>query len=310
MRLKMAYGRDGLWVDVPDGIPTTVIEPQYVAGLKNEYEAVKAALYKPLAGAPLPEVISSTDTVAIVFSDITRPMPNDRVIPILLEALQSLGVSDRHICLINALGTHRTQSTEELERMLGPDIVRRYSIVQHDAWADDLVEVVENNAGRMVRVNRHYMEASKRILTGFVEPHFFAGFSGGPKAVLPGIADIESIMDNHGARLLSDPKATWANTVGNPLWEEIYDIALATNPTFILNVTLNKDRDITGVFAGELQVAHQAAVKSMREKVMQPVDQPYDIVITSNSGYPLDLNLYQAVKGSLLQPRLLNPGGI
>ncbi len=114
MRLKMAYGREGLWIDVPDGMAVTVIEPQFVAGLRNESEAVKAALYAPLAGAPLPELVSATDTVAIVFSDITRPMPNDRVIPILLESLQSIGVPDQHICLINALGTHRAQSTEEL----------------------------------------------------------------------------------------------------------------------------------------------------------------------------------------------------
>lgn len=309
MRLKMAYGHDGLWIDVPDGIPATVIEPQYVPGLQDEHMAIKTALQAPLAGAPLHNTISSTDTVAIVFSDITRPMPNDRVIPVILEALQTVGVTDRHICLINALGTHRAQSIEELVQMLGPDIVNRYTIVQHDAWADDLVDVIENKSGRMVRVNRHYMEASKRILTGFVEPHFFAGFSGGPKAVLPGIADIESIMDNHGAKLLSHPLATWANTTGNPLWEEIRDIAIATNPTFILNVTLNKDRAITGVFAGELQAAHEAAVTFMREKVMWPVDRPYDIVITSNSGYPLDLNLYQAVKGMSAAAQIVKPGG-
>jgi len=309
MRLKMAYGRDGLWIDVPDDILTTVIEPYYVSGLQNELSALKNALKAPLAGSPLQDKISSSDTVAVVFSDITRPMPNERVVPVILDELQSAGVPDQHICLINALGTHRAQSHNELEQMLGQEIVNRYNIVQHDAWASDLVNVAENRAGRMVRVNRQYMEATKRILTGFVEPHFFAGFSGGPKAVLPGIADIESILDNHGAKLLSHPMSTWVTTAGNPLWEEIRDIAVATNPTFLFNVTLNKDRAITGVFAGEHLEAHAAAVTFVREKVMQPVDKAYDIVITSNSGYPLDLNLYQAVKGMSAAAQIVKPGG-
>ena len=309
MRIKLAYGREGVWVDVPDDVQTTVIEPQYVPGIKDEVGAIKQALLAPIAGLPLRECISADDTVAVVFSDITRPMPNALVLPVILAELASIGVPDRNICLINALGTHRVQTDEELEQMLGSEIVDRYRIIQHDAWASDLVDVKLNSTGRMVRVNRDYMEASKRILTGFVEPHFFAGFSGGPKAVLPGIADIESIMDNHGAQMLSHPNATWATTAGNPLWEEICDIALATLPAFMLNVTLNRDRVITGVFAGSLLDAHRAAVTFVREKAMQPVDKLHDIVITSNSGYPLDLNLYQTVKGMSAAVQILKPGG-
>ena len=309
MRIKLAYGRDGLWIDVPDNVPVTVIEPQYVPGLEDEGKALQAALRSPLAGLPLQVKINSSDTVAVVFSDITRPMPNDRVLPVLLAELQLAGVPDAQICLINALGTHRAQSDQELAQMLGKEIVYRYQIVQHDAWATDLVKVTQNSFGRMVVVNRQYMEATKRILTGFVEPHFFAGFSGGPKAVFPGIAGIESIMDNHGAQLLSHPNSTWAMTKGNPLWEEIRDIAAATNPTFVLNVTLNKDRDISGVFAGDLLKVHETAALFVREKAMQPVTEPFDIVITSNSGYPLDLNLYQAVKGMSAAAQIVKPGG-
>jgi nickel-dependent lactate racemase len=160
-----------------------------------------------------------------------------------------------------------------------------------------------------VRVNRAYVEASVKILTGFVEPHFFAGFSGGPKAVLPGIADIESIMDNHGAELLSHPGATWAVTEGNPLWEELRDVVLATEPTFLLNVTLNRDRAMTGVFAGEMLAAHREATDFVRANALQPVESPFDIVITSNSGYPLDLNLYQAVKGMSAAAQIVKEGG-
>ena len=309
MRIKLAYGRDGLWIDLPDHVPTTVIEPQYIPGLEDEEGAIISSLGTPLAGPPLKDLIHPRDTVAVVFSDITRPMPNDRVLPVLLSELQSAGVPDEHITLINALGTHRAQSILELEQMLGSGIVSRYKIVQHDAWGSDLIKVAENSFGCDVRVNRHYMDATKRILTGFVEPHFFAGFSGGPKAVFPGIADFESIMDNHGAEPLSHPNSTWATTKGNPLWEEMRDIAAATNPAFVLNVTLNRDREITGVFAGKLIEAHQAAVTFVRKKAMQPANEPFDIVITSNSGYPLDMSLYQAVKGMSAAAQIVKQGG-
>jgi nickel-dependent lactate racemase len=310
MRLALAYGRDGLWVDLPDGASVTAIEPQFVPGLEDEPAALAAALAQPLGSPPLSDLVASADTVAGVFSDITRPTPNDRMLPPLLAALEAAGVPDDRITLINGLGTHRPQTTDELAQMLGADLVARYRIVQHDAWDDgNLVGVARNRSGRVVRVHRAYTEASVRILTGFVEPHFFAGFSGGPKAVLPGIADIDAILDNHGARMLSDPWSTWAVTEGNPLWEELRDVVLATQPTFILNVTLNRERAITGVFAGEMLTAHRAAVAFTRAHAMQPVDAPFDVVITSNSGYPLDLNLYQAVKGMSAAAQIVKPGG-
>jgi nickel-dependent lactate racemase len=237
-------------------------------------------------------------------------MPNDRVLPLLLTELTAAGVPDDRIVLLNALGTHRPQTDEELVSMLGPEVVDRFRIVQHDAWDDEnLVAVGRNQAGRMVRVNRAYIEASVRILTGFVEPHFFAGFSGGPKAVLPGVADVDAILDNHGAAMLSHPGSTWATTVGNPLWEEIRDVVAGTQPTFLLNVALNRERAITGVFAGSVGPAHRAAVAFVRERAMQPVSEFFDIVITSNSGYPLDLNLYQAVKGMSAAAQIVKPGG-
>ncbi len=310
MRLKLAYGREGLYIDLPDGADITVIEPRYVAGLVDEEAALAAALAAPQGTSPLRDLVGAADTVAIVFSDITRPMPNDRVLPPLLAALRGAGVGDDQVTLINALGTHRSQSEDELVRMLGEELVQCYRIVQHDAWDDkQLVGVAQNRAGRTVRINRAYVEASVKILTGFVEPHFFAGFSGGPKAVLPGIADIESIMDNHGAELLSDPGATWAVTEGNPLWEELRDVALATEPTFLLNVTLNRDRALTGVFAGEMRAAHREATDFVRANALQRVAAPFDIVITSNSGYPLDLNLYQAVKGMSAAAQIVKEGG-
>lgn len=308
MRIKLAYGREGLWIEVPD--QANVIEPLFVPGLEDEAASIRAALRSPIGTPPLAQLAGPQDTVAIVFSDITRPMPNERMLPVLLAELAQAGIPDDQIILINALATHRRQTDEELVRMLGTEIIERYTVIQHDAWDDaNLVDVALNGSGRMVRVNRFYLESSVRILTGFIEPHFFAGFSGGPKAVLPGISDAEAVMDNHNAMMIADQRSTWAVTEGNPIWQEMFKIASATRPTFILNVTLNKNKAITGVFAGDLLQAHRAGMEFVKRKAMQPVQAAYDVVITSNSGYPLDLNLYQAVKGMSSAAEIVCQGG-
>ena len=194
--------------------------------------------------------------------------------------------------------------------MLGRDIVASYPILQHDAWDQaNMVYMGQTSFGHEVHINAHYMRASVKILTGFIEPHFFAGFSGGPKAVLPGIADERAVLANHDATFIGDPRATWGVTTGNPLWEEMREMALMTSPTFLLNVSLNRDKQITGVFAGDMLQAHAAGAEFVASTAMAPVPEPFDIVITSNSGYPLDLNLYQAVKGMSAAAQVVKPGG-
>jgi nickel-dependent lactate racemase len=310
VRLHLAYGRTGLEIDLPDDAAVTVVEPQLVPGLPDERAALTAVLRSPRGAPPLRELVRPADAVAVVFSDLTRPMPNDRALPPLLDELAQAGVPDGQIVLVNALGTHRPQTGAELRRMLGDAIVDRYRVVQHDAWdPQGVVEVGRNHLGRPVRVNRAYLDASVRILTGFIEPHFFAGFSGGPKAVLPGIADAEAILDNHGPDMLVDPNATWATTDKNPIWEEMLAVARNTAPAFMLNVTLNQQRQITAAFAGDLVEAHRAGVAFVRQTAMQPLPEPFDVVVTSNSGYPLDLNLDQAVKGMSAAAQIVRPGG-
>lgn len=307
MRVKLAYGREGLWAELPDG-NVTVVEPKFVPGLLDERAAVCKSLWEPMGTPPLQELVRPTDTVAIAFSDITRPMPNDRVLPLLLEGLAH--VPRENIVLINALGTHRRNTEEELAGMLGWEIVEGYCIVQHDAQdRDGLVYLGESSFGHPIWVNRTYMEASVRILTGLIEPHLFAGFSGGPKAVLPGLAGEETILGNHGAEMVGHPKATWGVTKGNPLWEEIWEVARRTEPAFLLNVTVNKHRQITGVFAGNLDQAHQRGTEFARKSAMVGVPAPFDIVVATNSGYPMDLNLYQAVKGMSAAAQIVKEGG-
>lgn len=306
MQIELAYGQKGLTVRVPDH--ANVVLPREVPGLPDERTAIRAALRQPIGCAPLCERVRCDDRVVIVFSDITRPMPNHRVLPVLLEELSH--VPRENIILLNGLGTHRPNTPQELQAMLGEDIVRNYTVLQHDAWKEaDLVDLGITRYGHRAVINRHYHEATFKILTGFIEPHLFAGFSGGPKAVLPGIAGFESIMDNHNYEMLNHPRATWGYTEGNPVWEEMREVAALTHPDFLLNVTLNRHRQITRVFAGELWQAHQQGVVSARETAMVAVDGLYDIVLTTNSGYPLDINLYQAVKGMSCAAQIVKPGG-
>ena len=309
MRVHLLYGRTGLEIELPDH--ADVITSRFVPGLADEPAAIRRALREPLGSAPLAEKVQAGQKVVIVHSDITRATPNDRILPVLLAELESAGIRRDDITLLNGLGTHRKQTPEELRRMLGDQIVENYRCLQHDAYDDaNLVPLgTRTSFDNTPRINRVYMEADVRILTGFIEPHFFAGFSGGPKAVLPALAGADSTLTNHGVTMIAHPAATWGITEGNPIWEEMREVALLTRPTFLLNVTLNTQRQITGVFAGDLIAAHRAGCEFVRSSAMMEVSAPYDVVITTNSGYPLDQNLYQGVKGLSAANRIVKEGG-
>jgi nickel-dependent lactate racemase len=308
MQVHLAYGRHGLDVELPSS--AQVVAPSYVSGLAHEKQAIRQALRDPIGSPPLYELIQPDARVVIVHSDITRPTPNDRILPVLLAELEAAGVKSEDVILLNALGTHRRQTPQELAELLGQEIVDRYRCLQHDAWDDaNLVSLGQTSFGHPVRVNRAYLESDIKILTGFIEPHFFAGFSGGPKGVLPSIAGADSVLTNHGAKMIGHPQATWGMTYGNPIWEEMLEVASKTDPTFLLNVTLNQKREITGVFAGDMKQAHAVGCDFCRQSAMVAVPHLYDVVITTNSGYPLDLNLYQAVKGMSAAARIVRQGG-
>ena len=306
MTVNLAYGSGHLPIEVPDD-RTTVIEPTHIDGLADEKESVINALQKPIGSQSLLDRISPATKICIAFTDLTRATPNDRIIPWLLE---HLGGPNDNITLLNQLGTHRPNTREELETMLTREVVANYRVLNHEPENPEaLVQVGTTADGTPALLNRHIVEADLRIITGFIEPHFFAGFSGGVKGIMPGCAGLETVMSNHGAKNIGDPQATFGVTEGNPLWEELRDIALKTGPSFLLNVTLNEQRDITNVFAGDIIEAHKTGCVFVRKSAMQPVEQPFDIVVTTNSGYPLDLNLYQGVKGMSAGARVLKEGG-
>lgn len=307
MRVQLAYGSGYLPLDLP-AERTTVIEPSHTPGLPDERQAVMAALEKPIAARPLREWVGKTSRVCIVFTDITRATPNERLVPWLIEYLS--GVPREQIVLLNATGTHRPNTPAELGQMLTPETVRNYRVLNHDAEnRATLMPLGTTGDGTPALLNRELVNADVRIITGFIEPHFFAGFSGGPKGIMPGVAGLETVLSNHSARNLGNPNATFGITRGNPLWEEIRDIALRPGPSFLLNVALNEQRQITGVFAGDLIAAHQVGCEFVKSSAMQAHAEPFDIVVATNSGYPLDLNLYQGVKGMSAGARILKPGG-
>jgi len=307
MKVSLAYGQGHLPVELPDGL-TTIIEPSHTPGLADERGAVLAALARPIAARPLREWLKPGGRVCIVFTDITRATPNDRLIPWLLDYLGE--VPREQVTLLNALGTHRPNTRAELEQLLTPAVVRNYRVLNHEAENPGaLIQLGTTHDGTPALLNRHFVEADTRIVTGFIEPHFFAGFSGGPKGIMPGVAGLRTVMSNHGVAHLNDPNATFGVTQGNPLWEEMRDVALRAGPSFLLNVSLNERRQITGVFAGDLLAAHQAGCAFVRRSAMQKFGAPFDIVVTTNSGYPLDQNLYQGVKGLSAGARVLKPGG-
>ena len=308
MILKLAYGKTGHKIELPDSYKVDIIEPLWVESVKDQGNTVATALRNPYRSKPLKDRVQSNSKVAIIFSDITRATPYKVILPPLLEELKHL--PKKNIRFFCANGTHRFATDQELITILGEDIVSSYEIVQNDANKAELFKYVgTTKSGNEVFLNKEILTCDIKILTGFIEPHFFAGFSGGGKALIPGMAYSETIKYNHSISHLSMDNVKWGVTNGNPLWEELMEAADFVPGLFLLNITLNKKKEITAVFAGDMRLAHNEGCKFAKSSAMVPVDKLYDIVITSNSGYPLDLNIYQTVKGMSAAAQVVKTGG-
>jgi lactate racemase len=309
VNVRLAYGSGGLDVELPAS-RTTVVRPADHPGVLDEPGALRAALRAPVAGPPLREIVRPGQTVAISICDGTRAQPRRLMIPAVLEEIDGIVDPDDIVILI-ATGTHRGNTDAEIRAMLGDEVVERIRVVNHDARDRDSLVFLGNHGNDVpVWINRRWLEADVRITTGFVEPHFFAGFSGGPKMVTPGLAGLETTLVLHDAVRIGHPKAIWGITEGNPVHDDIRAAAAAAPPHFSLDVILNREQRIIEAFAGETTPMHQAACAAASEYAMQTVDAPFDVVVTSNSGFPLDQNLYQAVKGMSAAATVLKPGGM
>lgn len=307
-RVRLAYGRNGLHVEVPDD--AVVVTPRHPRAAADPVAELRRALRDPVAGPPLRERVRPGQTVAISVCDVTRPQPRQLMVPAVLDELAGL-VDDADVTVLVATGTHRASTPAELEGMFGRELLDRVRVVDHDARATGThTDVGTHGAGVPVTLMTTWVQADVRITTGFVEPHFFAGFSGGPKMVAPGLAGLDTVLVLHDAARIGDPRATWGVVEGNPVHDDVRAIAAATGTTFALDVVLDADQQVVAAFGGDLLAMHAAAVQRCREVAMVAVDAPFDVVVTTGSGFPLDQNLYQSVKGMSAAAQVCRPGGL
>jgi nickel-dependent lactate racemase len=307
-RIELQYGRTGLAVELPaDNL--TVVEPRFVPGLADEAAAFRAALRAPIGRPPLREIVQASDRVAIAIPDHTRPLPRERLLPWLFGELAH--VPAENFTIINGTGSHRANTPDELRQMVGDAVFARYRIINHDSRDPaTLARAGATADGRPIFLNRAYVEADRRIVLGFIEPHFMAGFSGGYKGVFPAVADLDAIKHYHRAQVIADPRSTWGVLDRNPTQAQVRANGAVLPVDFLVNVTQNRRREITGYFCGEPIAAHDAGCAFAKQTAMVACPQAFPIVITSNSGFPLDQNLYQTVKGMSAAAQIVSDGGL
>lgn len=304
---ELPYGSSKIRIRVPERNLSYVLEPRREPGLSDEGVAITGALRNPVGQKPLAEAVSPGDRVVVIVTDNTRACPDDRILPPLLEELQRVVAPDQ-ITIIVALGLHPPLDRDQLCALLGTRIVEGYRVVNHDP--DSVVNIGTTTRGTPVDINPLVIDADFRISTGFIEPHFFAGFSGGRKSIAPGVFGLNSAYVNHGYRMVADPCARAGVLRGNPIHEDMVEQARMAQLDFIVNVLLNDDKQITHVFAGDMEAAHEAGCAAALQIVGARVPHRVDIAITTNSGAPLDLDLYQTVKGMENASRVTRDGGV
>ncbi len=308
MNIHLQYGTDGIAINLPDA-NTTIFTPAFLAGLPDEAASFQDAVRNPINAEPLRERIKSSDKVAVVIPDLTRPLPTEKLLTWTFAELAH--VPAENFTIINGTGSHRVNTEAELIAMVGADIVKNYKIVNHNSHdAATLKSAGRASDGHEVFFNQAYVEADKRIVLGFIEPHFMAGFSGGYKGIFPAVADIASIMHYHRAEIIGHPRSTWGVIEGNPTQEIVRRYGSVLPVDFCLNVTQNRKREITRFFCGDPLAAHEQGCVFAKSTAMVAVPEAFPIVITTNSGYPLDQNLYQAVKGMSAGAQIVRQDGL
>lgn len=310
MRVRLDYGKQGLEVELPDENLLGILGLTPAPPLPNPTESVERALTQPIGTKPLSELAKGHRDACIVLCDITRPVPNKILLPPVLRTLEAAGIPAERITILIATGTHRPNLGAELDALIGADLAARYRVVNHDSHAHDThQELGESPNGVPVRLNKTYCAADLKLTIGLIEPHFMAGYSGGRKLIMPGIAAFETVQHWHCPRFLESPLATNGVVVGNPVHEESLAIARLVPPDLILDVTLDEANQITGVFAGELEQAWMTGVEFASRYVRAAAPEAADIVVTTCAGYPLDATFYQAVKGMVGALPVVKEGG-
>ena len=303
--ITLLYGKDGMPLRIPAG--ATILTGRHVPAVQDPAAAVRAALAAPIGSPPLSELIARRrpETVAITVSDITRPVPNKQFIPPMLAELNAAGIADGQVVIIVGTGMHRSSTAEELDVILGRDIVTRIEVIDHTADRPETLTKVSDDPP--VSACTRFVEADFRIVTGYIEPHFMAGFSGGRKGVCPALVDLATLQRFHGYDTLADPKADNGILEGNPCHEIAMKVAQTIGVDFLFNVAITADRRIAGIYCGDLVEAHLVGCKQVAEWTTAEIPGPFDFVITCGGGFPLDLTFYQTVKGMCTALPALGP---
>jgi len=310
MSTTFAFGKNSIEVSVPDTCVCAVIESRQVNPIADANAALQDALDHPLASAPIGDLAKGKKNVAVVVCDITRPAPNPITLPPLLDRLHRSGIKRDGITILIATGLHRAATPAEVDQIVGPEIARSYRVISNDARAmGQHRHLATTNRGTPIHIHNDFVDADLRITLGFIEPHLMAGYSGGRKLVVPGVAAEPTIKAIHSPLFMREPLATEGSVEGNPLHNELLEIARIARHDFILDVTLTRDRQISEVFAGDPVVAHAAGVRFVQESCLTYLDEPSDLVITSSAGFPLDLTFYQSVKAVTAAQHLIKEGG-
>jgi lactate racemase len=310
MRVTLEYGRTGLEVELPDANVVKCLGYKQQDPLKDPDATLRRALAEPIGTPPLAELCQGKGSACIVISDITRPVPNQLLLTPMLEILEAGGIARDKITILVATGLHRPSTDAERLEMLGETIVHNYTIVDHYGRRDEEhIDLGVSPRGVPIKIDRRYIEADLKIATGLIEPHFMAGYSGGRKAICPGIAGAETIQVWHSPRFLEHENATTGRLEGNPVHEENTWIAKRAGCDFIANTVLNAEREVLHICAGDMEEAWHNGVDFARRLVLDTVPEPVDVVVTSSAGYPLDTTFYQSVKGMVGAASILKPGG-
>lgn len=304
-----SYGKTEVCVRVPTRNFLGSIEPKEKAGVPDARAEIERALKEPIASKKLGEIVKPEHKIVIVVDDATRPAPSNLMVLPLLAELNAAGVKDENVTIVFACGTHRAVTQEEAVRMLGEEVLNRVKTVSHDCRASDLVHVgTTQKHGTKVYLNRVFAEADVKVLTGDVCFHYYAGYGGGRKSVLPGIAGEESIKHNHA--MLLDSHAKTGVLDGNPVHEDMVEAARLAKVDFVLNVVTNSRGEIVKAFAGDIEQTFAEEVKLVDEMYRVQIDRRADIVVVSSGGYPADVNLFQSYKAVDSALEAVKRGGV
>ena len=304
---NLLFGEKTVDLRVPQS--ATLLEMKPLKGLNDPEGAVYEALADPIESPSLSELTMGRKNACVVISDFTRPVPNKIILPPLLKVLEQSGLKRAQITILIATGMHRPNLGEELEYLVGREIMDNYHIVNHYCRKPEEYRKIDEIDGAPIEINNHYLDADLKILTGLIEPHFYAGYSGGRKAILPGISSFETMKFMHSYKMIDHPKVTNCILEGNPFHEYGIRVTELVKADFILNVVINKQRDIAGVFAGHYDHAHLAGCDMVYEHSAVKLDQRFDMVVTSGGGYPLDATFYQISKALICSMDIMKRGG-